>query len=66
MLLRCATGEKNPALGEWWTHFIEVDPDGQETLMTSVKNESGNSASPIKRRRRRKAKATTSTEGEAS
>ena len=66
MLLRCATGEKNAALGEWWTHFIEVDPDGQEALMASVKNESSNSASPTKRRRRRKAKVTTSTEGEAS
>ena len=66
MLLRCATGEKNPALGEWWTHFIEVDPDGQEALMASVKNESSNSVSPTKRRRRRKAKVTTSTEGEAS
>jgi poly(A) polymerase len=66
MLLRCATGEKNAALGEWWTHFIEVDPDGQEALMASVKNESGSSASPTKRRRRRKAKVTTPTEGEAS
>ena len=66
MLLRCATGEKNPALGEWWTHFIEADPDGQESLMASVKNESGNSASPTKRRRRRKTKVTSSTEGESS
>jgi poly(A) polymerase len=66
MLLRCATGEKNPALGEWWTHFIEADPDGQESLMASVKNESSNSASPTKRRRRRKTKVTSSTEGESS
>ena len=66
MLLRCATGEKNPALGEWWTSFIEADPSGQDALMASVKNESGNSASPTKRRRRRKAKVTTPAEGEAS
>jgi len=66
MLLRCATGEKNPALGEWWTNFIEADPSGQEGLMASVKNESGNSASPTKRRRRRKAKVTSPAEGEAS
>jgi len=66
MLLRCATGEKNPALGEWWTNFIEADPSGQEDLMASVKNESGNSASPTKRRRRRKAKVTSPAEGEAS
>jgi len=66
MLLRCATGEKNPALGEWWTNFIEADPSGQEGLMASVKNESGNSASPTKRRRRRKAKVTSPAEGETS
>lgn len=65
MLLRCATGEKNPALGEWWTSFIAADPAGQEALMASVKNETGNSASPTKRRRRRKAKVAAPTEGAA-
>lgn len=58
MLLRCATGEKNPTLGEWWTSFIASDPAGQDDLMASVKNELGNSAGPVKRRRRRKAKLT--------
>jgi len=66
MLLRCATGEKNPALGEWWTSFIAQDPAGQEELMASVKNESSHAAAPTKRRRRRKAKVTSPTEGEAS
>jgi len=56
MLLRCATGEQNPALGEWWTNFIAADPDGQDELMANAKNESGNSANPVKRRRRRKPK----------
>jgi poly(A) polymerase len=65
MLLRCATGEKNPALGEWWTNFIASDPAGQDDLMASVKNEAGNSLGPVKRRRRRKAKSTLPTEGEA-
>jgi len=65
MLLRCATGEKNPALGEWWTSFIETDPTGQEALMASVKNETGNSASPTKRRRRRKVKVAEPTESAA-
>jgi poly(A) polymerase len=63
MLLRCATGEKNPALGEWWTSFIAADPVGQEALMASVKNDTGNSASPTKRRRRRKAKINEPNEG---
>jgi poly(A) polymerase len=62
MLLRCATGEKTPSLGQWWTDFIATDPAGQEALMASVKNEAGNSAAPAKRRRRRKAKISTPTE----
>jgi poly(A) polymerase len=69
MLLRCATGEQNPALGEWWTNFISADPAGQEALMASAKNEAGNtgsSSSPAKRRRRRKPKAAAPTESAAS
>jgi poly(A) polymerase len=58
MLLRCETGEQNPALGEWWTDFIAADPAGQEALMASAKADSGSSsASPTKRRRRRKPKS---------
>jgi len=66
MLLRCATGELNPAIGQWWTDFIEADPTGQDELMASVKNESGNSPSPAKRRRRRKPKSVTPPERAAS
>ena len=61
LLLRCATGEKDASLGEWWTDFIAADPTEQEALMASAKNEAGNSASPLKRRRRRKPKSATST-----
>jgi poly(A) polymerase len=61
LLLRCATGEKDAALGQWWTDFIAADPTEQEALMASAKNEAGNSASPLKRRRRRKPKSATST-----
>jgi poly(A) polymerase len=57
LLLRCATGEKDTALGQWWTDFIAADPNGQEALMASAKNEVGNSASPPKKRRRRKPKS---------
>ena len=67
MLLRCATGEQNPAIGEWWTNFIAADPVGQEELMARAKNESGSTlGSPAKRRRRKKPKAATPTEPEAS
>ena len=58
MLLRCATGELNSAIGEWWTDFIVADPAGQDTLMAGAKADSGSSAaSPAKRRRRRKPKS---------
>jgi poly(A) polymerase len=61
-LLRCATGEQNPALGQWWTDFIAADPSAQEALLASVKNEVGAaSKTAAKRRRRRKPKATSAT-----
>ncbi|MFZ4379445.1 MAG: polynucleotide adenylyltransferase PcnB [Polynucleobacter sp.] len=69
LLLRCATGEQEAALGQWWTDFIAADPTGQEDLMASAKNAVGNSAAPAKRRRRRKPKSATPetpAEGEAS
>jgi poly(A) polymerase len=66
MLLRCATGEQNPSIGEWWTDFIAADPTGQEALMATAKTELGSSAgSPTKRRRRRKPKSDSSPEPEA-
>jgi poly(A) polymerase len=66
MLLRCATGEQNPTIGEWWTDFIAADPAGQEALMATAKTELGSSAgSPTKRRRRRKPKSDSSPEPEA-
>ena len=66
MLLRCATGELNPAIGQWWTDFIAADPAGQDDLMTSVKSEPGNHPSPTKRRRRRKPKSSLPTESASS
>jgi poly(A) polymerase len=64
MLLRCATGEQNPAIGEWWTSFIAADAEGQDALMASAKSETGNSTgSPAKRRRRRKPKSAAPSEG---
>lgn len=58
MLLRCTTGEQNSDLGEWWTSFIAADSVGQEALMASAKNNTGNPNSPTKKRRRRKVKST--------
>ncbi|SNX27976.1 poly(A) polymerase [Polynucleobacter meluiroseus] len=59
LLLRCATGEQIPALGEWWTDFIESDTAGQDALMASIKNDTSIPSSAPKRRRRRKAKIVT-------
>jgi poly(A) polymerase len=58
LLLRCATGEKDDALGQWWTDFSAADPTGQEALMANAKNGASNSASPLKKRRRRNPKST--------
>jgi poly(A) polymerase len=67
MLLRCATGEQNPTLGEWWTNFIAADPAGQDALMASAKTEIGNNpSSPTRRRRRRKPKSPTPSETSSS
>jgi poly(A) polymerase len=62
MLLRCATGERPASLGQWWTRFIDADPQQQEELLTAVKEEVsllGAGAPAAKRRRRRKPKAAT-------
>ena len=69
LLLRCAAGEKEATLGQWWTDFIAADPAGQSGLMTSVKNEAGTASINSKRRRRRKPKSPATpapTAGEAS
>jgi poly(A) polymerase len=61
MLLRCATGERPESLGQWWTHFIEADPQQEEELLAAVKDEvslTGLGAPAAKRRRRRKPKTT--------
>ena len=66
MLLRCETGEQNPAIGDWWTSFIAADPMTQEELMAGVKNELGSAANaPAKRRRRKKPKSDTPSEPSA-
>jgi len=62
LLLRCAAGEQSSSLGDWWTSFIATDAAGQDELMASAKNESGNTSSAPRKRRRRKAKINTPAE----
>jgi poly(A) polymerase len=35
MLLRCASGELDPGIGEWWSAFYEGDPNERERLITT-------------------------------
>jgi poly(A) polymerase len=50
LLLRCASGEVDPAIGEWWTRFQHADEDERKALLTPE----GADAQKRKRRRRRR------------
>lgn len=47
LLLRCASGEVDPAIGEWWTRFQHADEAERKALLTQ-------DAEPTKRKRRRR------------
>ena len=51
LLLRCASGEVDSELGEWWTAFMEADGGGREVLLTQkLPNNSGGAPKRAKRR----------------
>ena len=50
LLLRCASGEVDPVLGEWWTRFQHADEDERKVLLTEE------SEAPKRKRRRRRRK----------
>jgi poly(A) polymerase len=52
LLLRCASGEIDGEIGEWWTEFMAADGSGREALLTR-KAKVGESAPPKKRPRKR-------------
>lgn len=52
LLLRCASGEIDAEIGEWWTAFIAADGAGREELMARKPKTTGDNAAPKKRRRR--------------
>jgi poly(A) polymerase len=52
LLLRCASGEIDAEIGEWWTAFIAADGPGREELLTRKPKGEGENAAPKKRRRR--------------
>jgi poly(A) polymerase len=52
LLLRCASGEIDPEIGEWWTAFIAADGPGREALLAKKPKTEGE-GQPAKKRRRR-------------
>jgi poly(A) polymerase len=52
LLLRCASGEIDAEIGEWWTEFMEADGPGREALLARKPRSEGEAAEPKKRRRR--------------
>jgi poly(A) polymerase len=56
LLLRAAAGEIDASLAEWWTQFIDADPDGREALQAGLAVSDTEGGAP-KRKRRRKKKA---------
>ena len=54
LLLRCAAGECDASLGDWWTRFIDADAAGREALQEGVAGSESNPAAAKKKRRRKK------------
>ena len=54
MLLRCASGEIDSEIGDWWTAFIDADGPGREALINKRTRAEGEA--PVKKRRRRKSR----------
>ncbi|MGE5651302.1 polynucleotide adenylyltransferase PcnB [Noviherbaspirillum sp. UKPF54] len=52
LLLRCASGEIDAEVGEWWTAFINGDGAAREELLAKKIRSEGESHAPKKRRRR--------------
>ncbi|MDO4232034.1 MAG: polynucleotide adenylyltransferase PcnB [Lautropia sp.] len=58
LLLRCAAGELDTAIGDWWTAFIDADRDQRDALIQSLAptKASGDAKGKSRRRRRRGAR----------
>jgi poly(A) polymerase len=64
LMLRCASGEIDQEIGDWWTDFMAADGPGREALLAKKPKAGGDAQAPAKKRRRRKPKQVQ--EGEAS
>jgi poly(A) polymerase len=57
LLLRCASGEIDAGIGQWWTDFMEADGAGREMLLAQKpKDEDGGA---VKKRKRRPSRSRT-------
>lgn len=55
LLLRCAAGEIDPEIGEWWTAFLDADGAGREELLTrKSKSAAAEGTTPAKKRSSRR------------
>jgi poly(A) polymerase len=57
LLLRCASGEIDSEIGEWWTAFMEADGPGREALLAKKPSSSAEAAPTKKRPRRRRSRS---------
>ena len=55
LLLRCASGEIDAEIGEWWTAFINGDADERERLINSKPKAPAGASTAKKRKPRRRA-----------
>jgi poly(A) polymerase len=53
LLLRCASGEIDSEIGEWWTEFVTADGPGREALLAKKSKVDGDAGTAKKRPRRR-------------
>jgi poly(A) polymerase len=53
LLLRCASGEIDAELGQWWTDFMDGDGAQREELLTRKPRGASDEAGPKKRARKR-------------
>ncbi len=63
LLLRCASGEIDQEIGEWWTDFMDADGASREALL--VRKPADDGATPARKRRRRSGRSRGKAGGEA-
>ncbi len=63
LLLRCASGEIDAEIGDWWTEFMDADGSEREALLT--RKPADDVTAPAKKRRRRSGRGRGKGSGEA-